>query len=107
MRSSSLFALAIALLGIASAAAAPADPKPPQFPPPGTPYAKARAMLLAQGLQIAPDTPAKPDAKFHELDCWDPAPAAHCRALYLERDGRGWRSYIIVEVNPGLPRTFG
>lgn len=112
------FVLALTLTG------APA--KDAVFPKAGTPYADARADLLRQGLKIAPDerTYESPEARaalkkkgiiapepipspapqFHEIDCWkldDPRdPGVHCRALFLETDERGWKTYVIVPIDP-------
>lgn len=95
---------------------------PPQFPAKGTPYAEARASLLKQGLVITheprPQSSAKEraalqkrgittpeimpplDRRFPEIDCWQAYISVTCRALFLETDKRGWRSYVVVDINP-------
>jgi hypothetical protein len=65
-----------------------------RFPAKGTPYAKARAELLKQGLAIDCDLKPYKKRRHSEADCEED------RALFLETDERGWRSYVIVYVDP-------
>jgi hypothetical protein len=108
---------------LACAPLAPLHGKPSalQFPAKGTSYAEARAALLKQGLVITRD-PRIPDAKeraairkdgwvvakelapldrrFHELRCWKHIKYTDCHALFLETSEDGWRTYVIVDVDP-------
>ena len=94
-----------------------------QFPAAGTPYAEARASLLKQGLTVARD-PEEPraaevrralrrrgievpealpplDLRFREIECGEQRDKSiYCRALFLEAGSRGWRNYIIVQIDP-------
>jgi hypothetical protein len=86
------------------------------FPPKGTPYAEARSSFLKQGLAIAPDRVEHPDREFREIDCqheqnwtgrtWQALPKINCKALFLEKDQRGWRHYVIVIVDPESKTVF-
>ena len=94
-----------------------------QFPATGTPYAEARKSLLKQGLTVAHDPEDASDAKvrmalrkrgisipeklspldpkFREINCGRLFnKSIYCRALFLESDSRGWRNYVIVQIDP-------
>ena len=94
-----------------------------QFPAKGTPYAEARASLLKQGLTVTRDPEQASDAKvrmalrkrgisipeklppldpkFREIECGKlVGKSIYCRVLFLETDSRGWRNYVIVQVDP-------
>lgn len=83
---------------------------PLNFPPKGTPYPEARMSLLQQGLAVAPDRVEHPDLKFREIGCeheqnstgrvWQALSKINCAALFLEKDERGWRHYVVVMVDP-------
>lgn len=98
-----LSCMAVAALLTASTAADWPNDKPIRFPQDGTPYWRAQALLLKQGLKIAPDQPQHPDTTFPECDRqgyrWQGKKKAHCIALFLERDKRGWRHYVEVFVD--------
>jgi hypothetical protein len=95
----SLFPVVVALILTASAAAQSKT----VFPPPGTPYADAKAMLLKQGVRLAPDRARQPNKQFHECDedsgKWLGKP--FCNAYFLESADRGWKYYVIVPVYLG------
>jgi hypothetical protein len=113
-----LVALALAH---ASLAAAQAHHHALRFPAKGTPYALARASLLKQGLAPArdpdvisaaehaarskkglswPEDVPSFDPSFRELHCSKNKDNVYCRALFFETDPSGWRTYVIVEVDP-------
>lgn len=74
-------------------------PKQVTFPDEGTPYVRARASLLSQGLIVAPDKPEHPDRAFRECDrSWD-GNGRRCRVLFLETNEHGWRYYDFVIVD--------
>jgi hypothetical protein len=101
---------------------AKADHRTVRFPAKGTPYADARASLLKQGLVITrerrsysstkqrvalrkrgiatPEILPPLDRRFPEIDCWKTYISVNCRALFLETDKRGWRGYVVVDINP-------
>lgn len=91
-----------ALMAMVTLAALPAHagvaPRDIQYPPEGTPYVKAKQMLLKQGARLAPQKPEKPDARFPELDCrFD----AECRAIFLYRDKWGWDRHVVIWMKRG------
>jgi len=83
------------LLG--SGAIAVSAPSVPQLPSATMTYAQARALLVQQGLTVAPDKPVQADARFHELDCDEKL--TNCEALFVWKRRDGWGRYVVIFVD--------